>query len=127
MESRKKNGSSYWFAFILPLVLFSCTGKELNQAYKGNYTTETIRAMWHTCYLTHRKTQPEAPEGFHWKVCDCVVDKGRSEYGSEDYPDHEHKDVVAFFTKANLECSLEVRGLESSDNSSKKVPQMRTL
>ena len=122
MESRKKNGSPYWFAFVLSLILLGCTGKDVNQTYNGTYSTEKVRAMWHVCYLTHKKTQPEAPEPYHWALCDCVVDEGRKTYGAEDYEKHDQLEVTEFFRKAVLSCSMKLKGMDGED-----LPQMRTM
>ena len=130
MESRKKDDSTYWLTFVLSLILTvlvsSCSSKELNSLFKGDYSTETIRAMWYTCYATHRKSQPEAPPPYHWSVCDCVIDESRKVYGSEEFPKHSQEEITKFFTETNLKCSLKIRGI-SDDENSVNIPRLRTL
>lgn len=122
MEPTKKNGCPYWFAFVLPLIMLGCTGKDVNQIYNGTYSTEELRAMWHICYMANRKSQPEAPAPYHWALCDCVVDEGRKAYGSQDYKEHDQLEVTEFFREAALSCSLKIKGMDSKD-----LPQMRTM
>ena len=122
MEPRKKNGCSYWFALILPIVLFGCTGKEVNQVYNGSYSTEKVRAMWHVCYMTHKRSNPHAPEPYHWSLCDCVVDEGRKKYGAEDYTNHDEEELTKFFTEAVLHCSMKLKGMDPKD-----IPQLQAM
>ncbi len=124
MESRKENGCPYWFALILSLAFFGCTSKEVNQVYNGTYSTEKVRAMWHVCYITHKRTRPEAPEPFHWGICDCVVDEGRKKYGADEYNEHDQLEVTEFFRETVQNCSMELKGF-NNDNSN--IPRLQAL
>ena len=128
MEQRKKNDCAYRITLILSLVLlvFGCTKKEINPKFSGDHSTNSIRGMWHICYVSMKKTNPYGPDPYHWQVCDCIVDDSRKTFKYEDYASIPSEELTQFFTDSTQKCSLFLKNGGNLNNKT-EIPQMRTM
>ena len=128
MEQRKKNGSPYRITLVLSLILllFSCTPKEIKNLFSGDHSTNSIRGMWHICYVSMKKTNPYGPDAYHWQVCDCIVDESRKTFKYEDYASIPSEELTQFFTDSTQKCSLFLKNGGNLNNKT-EIPQMRTM
>lgn len=101
---------------VFSLMLAACTKSttsEVNTRFSGDHTTEQIRGMWWICFTSRQKVAPYLPPAFNVEHCDCVIDKSRERYSSEDYELAGQDNLTRFFTELNIECakpmSTEVR------------------
>ena len=110
-----------YLILVLIIVFVGCSKPVEKPIYSGDHDTETIRGMWHVCYMTHKKVNRFAPELYLWKLCDCVIDKSREEYKSTEYEKYSGDNLTKFFKDANLECALKIKQVEP------KMPQLGTM
>ena len=94
--------------------------------YSGDHTVGQLRGMFSVCYQTRRGVAPYFPPPMHMKHCDCLVDKSREKYSSQDY-DALDKGVLAdFFRDASIECDVKL-GLPSINNNEPVKPDPASI
>ena len=66
------------------------------EANAFGFKTQSLRQMWYACYATSINTEPNVPQPIHAFMCDCVVDKGRLFYTTEEayYKSTDNKTIV---------------------------------
>lgn len=108
---QKKNGFRRFYSVIIiifSLMLAACTKSttsEVDKRFSGDHTTEQIRGMWWICFSSRQKVAPYLPPEFNVGHCDCVIDKSRERYSSEDYEAVGKDNLTRFFTELNIECA----------------------
>ena len=86
---------------LISLLLYGCTNN-VKTRFSGDHPTSQIRDMWTVCYVTKARTQPHIPPPMHWVFCDCVTDKSRETFSTEQYKETDN--LTQFFTDASIEC-----------------------
>lgn len=108
---QKKNGFRRFYSVIIiifSLMFAACTKpttSEVDKRFSGDHTTEQIRGMWWICFSSRQKVAPYLPPEFNVGHCDCVIDKSRERYSSEDYEAVGKDNLTRFFTELNIECA----------------------
>ena len=90
--------------------------------FTGTYPTADIRIMWQSCMQGHAQVRKFHPNEAG-AICDCVADRTRIDFEMNDIKEiysrgakcqkrDDNKtrgDMVQYWTKANLECEVELR------------------
>ena len=90
--------------------------------FTGTYPTADIRIMWQSCLQGHAQVRKFHPNDAGL-ICDCVADRTRIDFEMNDIKEiysmgakgqqrNDNKtrvDMVQYWTKANLECEVELR------------------
>ncbi|BAQ90634.1 hypothetical protein [uncultured Mediterranean phage uvMED] len=88
------------------------------EANAVGFKTQTLRQMWYACYSTSMNTEPHVPPPIHSFMCDCVVDKGRMFYTTEEtyYQSTDNKTIVwsNFVNDCKFEMMQMTKGFEST-------------
>ena len=95
---------------LISLLLYGCTSN-VKTKYSGDHPTSQIRDMWAVCFQTKRRVQPQVPPPVHWAFCDCVTDRTRETYSTDDYKNVDNQ--TQFFTDVSIEC--DARGMASPE------------
>ena len=119
-----------YLLIILAMFIASCTKivevekiKEVQiGTFTGTYPTADIRIMWQSCMQGHAQVRKFHPNDAG-AICDCVSDRTRIDFDMNDIKEiysmgakgqkrSDNKtrvDMVQYWTKANLECEVELR------------------
>ena len=119
-----------YFILIMAIVLAGCTKivevekiKEVQiGTFTGTFPTADIRIMWQSCMQGHAQVRRMHPQEAG-QVCDCVADRTRIDFEMDNIkeiyslgakgqkgPDNKTRvDMVQYWTKANMECEMELR------------------
>ncbi len=119
-----------FFLIVLAIFLAGCTKivevEKIKQvqlgSFTGTYPTADIRIMWQSCMQGHAQVRRMPPDQAG-QVCDCVSDRTRIDFQMDDIkeiyslgakgqkgPDNKTRvDMVQYWTKANMECEMELR------------------
>ena len=119
-----------YLILVLAIVLAGCTKivevEKIKQVqigtFTGTYPTADIRIMWQSCLQGHAQVRKFHPNDAGL-ICDCVADRTRIDFemnsikeiyslGAKGHkgPDNKTRvDMVQYWTKANLECEVELR------------------
>ena len=84
--------------------LSSCTKKS---QYSGDHPTLLIRIMWAGCLKAFEELNPLYPMSGVARHCDCLTDKAREHYKSEEYAENKGG-LNAQFAKFGLQCIREL-------------------
>ncbi len=90
--------------------------------FTGTYPTADIRIMWQSCMQGHAQVRKFHPNDAG-AICDCVSDRTRIDFDMNDIKEiysmgakgqkrSDNKtrvDMVQYWTKANLECEVELQ------------------
>lgn len=94
--------------------------------YSGDHTVGQLRGMFSVCYQTRRGLAPYFPPPMHMKHCDCLVDKSREKYSSQDYDGLDKGVLADFFRDASIECDVKL-GLPSINNNEPVKPDPASI
>ena len=119
-----------YLILVLAIVLAGCTKivevEKIKQVqigtFTGTYPTADIRIMWQSCMQGHAQVRKFHPNDAG-AICDCVADRTRIDFDMNDIKEiysmgakgqkrSDNKtrvDMVQYWTKANLECEVELR------------------
>tara|TARA_B000000557_G_C20709027_1_gene415036 strand:- start:236 stop:658 length:423 start_codon:yes stop_codon:yes gene_type:complete len=119
-----------YFVIVMAILLAGCTKvvevekiKEVQiGTFTGTYPTADIRIMWQSCMQGHAQVRKLHPNEAG-QVCDCVSDRTRIDFQMDNIkeiyslgakgqkgPDNKTRvDMVQYWTKANMECEMELR------------------
>ena len=119
-----------FFLIVLAIFLAGCTKivevekikKVQIGTFTGTYPTADIRIMWQSCMQGHAQVRKLNPQQAG-QVCDCVADRTRIDFDMNDIKEiysmgakgqkrSDNKtrvDMVQYWTKANMECEMELR------------------
>ena len=84
------------------------TAPHKNHPYSGDHRVAQLRGMFTICLQTRQKAAPYFPVPFHIQHCDCVIDKSRERYSSNDYEGLEKGVLENFFRNASIECDIKL-------------------
>jgi hypothetical protein len=94
--------------------------------YSGDHTVGQIRGMFSVCYQTRRGVAPHFPDQMHIQHCDCLVDKSREKYSSQDYDGLDKGILADFFRDASIECNFKL-GMPPINNNEPAKPDPAML
>ena len=119
-----------YLILVLAIVLAGCTKivevEKIKQVqigtFTGTYPTADIRIMWQSCMQGHAQVRKFHPNEAG-AICDCVADRTRIDFDMNDIKEiysmgakgqqrNDNKtrvDMVQYWTKANMECEMEMR------------------
>ena len=119
-----------YFVIVMAILLAGCTKvvevEKIKQVqigtFTGTYPTADIRIMWQSCLQGHAQVRKFHPNDAGL-ICDCVADRTRIDFemndikeiysmGAKGVPRNDNKtrvDMVQYWSKANLECEMELR------------------
>ena len=120
----------YFILIMFAMFIASCTKivevekiKEVQiGTFTGTYPTADIRIMWQSCMQGHAQVRKFHPAQAG-AICDCVADRTRIDFemnsikeiysmgakGQQRSDNKTRVDMVQYWTKANLECEVELR------------------
>ena len=79
---------------------------EKESRFSGDHTTTQIRGLWYVCLQARQRSMPYILPPVHTAHCDCVIDKSREQFSSEDYDKLPQDNLSAAFTNINIECQI---------------------
>jgi len=95
---------------VLIISVTACTTPVVEPAVKarfsGDHTTIQIRGLWYVCIQARQRGLPHLPPPVHSAHCDCVLDKSREQFSSEDYERMTQDNLTRAFTEINVECQI---------------------
>ena len=94
--------------------------------YSGDHTVGQIRGMFSVCFQTRKGVAPWFPDPMHIAHCDCLVDKSREKYSSQDYDGLDKGVLADFFRDASIECDVKL-GLPSINNNEPVKPDPASI
>ena len=95
---------------ILLVLLASCTNVktiDLRKRFSGDHTTFKIREMWAICYQARIRAMPFFPPPIHMQQCDCMIDKSRERYSTDEYKSVGQEKLTKFYEELHDECEKE--------------------
>ena len=110
-------------AIIISAVFFiSCDQtKEVTpkKPYENHgYDVQYIRGLWLICYQAHQRKSPFVPPQNFIPLCDCVIDKTRSDFTRYELDKKKQGELTPYFLEAQKVCFEKMR----SDNSTQVIP-----
>jgi len=95
---------------VLIISVTACSTPVVEPAVKarfsGDHTTIQIRGLWYVCIQARQRGLPHLPPPVHSAHCDCVLDKSREQFSSEDYERMTQDNLTRAFTEINVECQI---------------------
>jgi hypothetical protein len=95
---------------VLIISVTACTTPVVEPAVKarfsGDHTTIQIRGLWYVCIQARQRGLSHLPPPVHSAHCDCVLDKSREQFSSEDYERMTQDNLTRAFTEINVECQI---------------------
>jgi hypothetical protein len=95
---------------VLIISVTACSTPVVEPAVKarfsGDHTTIQIRGLWYVCIQARQRGLPHLPPPVHSAHCDCVLDKSREQFSSEDYERMAQDNLTRAFTEINVECQI---------------------
>ena len=95
---------------VLIISVTACTTPVVEPAvrarFSGDHTTIQIRGLWYVCIQARQRGLSHLPPPVHSAHCDCVLDKSREQFSSEDYERMTQDNLTRAFTEINVECQI---------------------
>ena len=95
---------------VLIISVTACSTPVVEPAVKarfsGDHTTIQIRGLWYVCIQARQRGLSHLPPPVHSAHCDCVLDKSREQFSSEDYERMTQDNLTRAFTEINVECQI---------------------
>ena len=95
---------------LLLVLLGSCsalqsTDPHKDHPYSGDHNVAQLRGMHTICFRSMRSAAPYFPPPIHITFCDCIVDKSRKKFRSQEYDGLAEGVMETFFRGASAECN----------------------
>ena len=88
--------------------------KHIDHKYKGDYSTDRIRGMWHMCHNTSIRSNKFPNPKLHAIYCDCFLNEIRETASYAEIKVMTPEELPAFFTIIAQKCTKELFNLKPS-------------
>ena len=79
------------------------------EANAFGFKTQSIRQMWYACYNTSVNKEPRVHLSVHAMMCDCVIDKGREWYVTEELYYRSNDNTTEMWIAFVDDCKFEIQ------------------
>ena len=90
----------YLLTILLTLVVL--------QSYALDFSTQFLRGTWTACYNSSMRNGPHIPPPVHSIFCDCMIDKGRVYFRSEENIRNYADNATEVWTNIADDCNYEL-------------------